>query len=68
MDNKEFNAKKRVLNKEYAAIFGTIPCMQDYSCTREEYLEALKTAIQNNCQIDKLLKKVGKPINNGSLT
>lgn len=67
MDNQTFNKIKRELNKQYAEIFGEIPCIQNYSCTREEYIEALETAINGNLKIDKLLKPIGKVLDKNSL-
>lgn len=67
MDNNTFNSKKRALNKAYFEIFGVIPCIQDFSCTREEYLEALNAAIKTKTEVEKLLPLAGKPINKDAL-
>ncbi len=67
MDNLTFNKTKRQLNKEYRELFGVIPCMQDFRCSREEYVEALKKAIENKTEIEKLLPAVGKPMDKNSL-
>ena len=67
MDNQTFNKTKRELNRQYAEIFGEIPCIQDYSCTRDEFIDALNTAIISNVKIDKLLKRSGKVLDKNSL-
>lgn len=67
MDDLIFNKEKRLLNKAYYDTFGVIPCLQNYDCSREEYIEALKTAIANKTEIDKLLPLAGKPIDNDSI-
>ena len=45
MDDKTFNQAKRPLNIAYRDVFHDIPCIQDYSCSREEYLSAMKKSI-----------------------
>lgn len=47
MDNHSFNLLIRPLNIEYCRIFGEIPRITDYSCSRDEYIAALKNAIKN---------------------
>lgn len=47
MDNHSFNLLIRPLNIEYRKIFGEIPRITDYSCSRDEYVAALKNAIQS---------------------
>lgn len=68
MDDLMFNTQKRKLNKEYLAIFDEVPCMQDYSCSREEYIAALQKAIETKQKIDAFLTPKGKPMNKNSLT
>ena len=41
MDNHSFNMQIRSLNIEYRNIFGEIPRITDYSCSRDEYITAL---------------------------
>lgn len=55
MENQEFNKLVRVLNVKYRDIFGSIPCITDYSCTRKEYLNALKSAVEKRIPISSLL-------------
>lgn len=41
MDNHTFNRIIKPLNIEYHALFGGIPRITDYSCSREEYCDLL---------------------------
>lgn len=68
MDNLTFNTEKRKLNREYYELFGEVPCMQNFSCSREKYILALKEAIQTNKRIETLLPKAGAPLNKDVLT
>lgn len=68
MDNQTFNKEKRQLNKSYFDVFGEVPCMQSFVCSREEYLEALKEAIRSKTKVENLLARFGKPQNKNSLT
>lgn len=55
MDNHSFNMQIRPLNIEYRKIFGEIPCITDYSCSRDEYILALKQATENFIPLNKIL-------------
>lgn len=55
MENQEFNKLVRALNVKYRDIFGSIPCITDYSCTREEYLNAMQSAVEKRIPISSLL-------------
>lgn len=55
MDNHTFNQTIRSLNIKYRDIFGHIPRITDYSCTREEYILALKQATEKFITLDKIL-------------
>lgn len=57
METKDFNKILREKNKKYRDVFGYIPCITDYSCTREEYLSALDNAVAQNKELDKFLPK-----------
>lgn len=61
MDNKEFNKSLRIKNKQYMEIFGYIPCITDYACTREEYMEALNYSIANKHVLEFYIRKYVKP-------
>ena len=41
MDSIEFGKKCRPFNIQYRDLFGYVPCREDYSCSQEEFLEAL---------------------------
>lgn len=51
MDIYEFGKLCQPLNKKYKKLFGYIPHQMDYSCTREEYIEALSLAISEQKEI-----------------
>lgn len=57
MTDIEFNKSLRELNKAYRDLFGSIPCISDFSCTREEYSKALKQAINDKKEITEFLTK-----------
>lgn len=68
MNDLLFNKKKRQLNRAYFEVFGVVPCMQGFSCTREEYLNALNIAIDTKTTIEKLLPLTGDPMDRKALT
>lgn len=51
MDMYEFGKLCQPLNKQYKQLFGYIPHQMDFSCTREEYIEALSSAINEQREI-----------------
>lgn len=55
MDNTTFNKLIKPLNIKYKALFGYIPRIIDFSCTREEYILALQQAVKNNIPLNKIL-------------
>ncbi len=55
MDNHSFNTCIRPLNIKYSKIFRRIPRITDYSCTREEYVEALKQAVEKKKPLNEIL-------------
>ena len=55
MDNHSFNLLIRPLNIEYRDIFGEIPRITDYSCSRDEYVTALKNAIDQKQPLSSML-------------
>jgi len=61
MNEIQFNKSIRELNKKYCALFNTIPCIQDYSCSREEYVNALTKAIDEKKEIGEFLKATKQP-------
>ena len=67
MDDLAFNKEKRRLNKAYFEVFGVVPCMQGFNCTRERYLDALNTAIKTKTEIEKLLPLAGEPMDKDAL-
>lgn len=55
MDNHSFNMQIRPLNIEYRKIFGEIPRITDYSCSREEYIAAMKTSLKRRIPLEATL-------------
>lgn len=55
MKNAEFNNAVRPLNIKYRDRFGAIPCITDFSCTREEYLEPMEMAVKNGKPLEDML-------------
>lgn len=55
MDNHSFNVQIRPLNVKYRNIFGEIPRITDYSCTRDEYITALESAIKDKHPLSDIL-------------
>ena len=55
MKNEEFNRAVRPLNIGYRDKFGVIPRITDFSCTREEYLEAMETAVKDGRLLEDML-------------
>lgn len=51
MRDKEFNKVLRILNVRYKEIFDYIPQITDYSCSRDEYIEAMNNAIASKIDI-----------------
>ena len=62
MTDIEFNKSLRALNKAYRDLFNVIPCISDYSCTRDEYTAALKKAVDEKIEISEILTPVKKVI------
>lgn len=46
MNSIEFGKKCRPYNIQYRDVFGYVPCRDDYSCTQDEYFQALLKAIE----------------------
>ena len=61
MTEIEFNKSLRELNKAYRNLFKVIPRISDYSCTRDEYVNALKKSIEEGREIASFLKLAVKP-------
>lgn len=66
MTTKEFNEIVRDNNKLYRSIFGYIPSIKNYSCTREEYIENLKKAVREKREIHNYLPRYGTPMSKDS--
>lgn len=67
MDDLTFNKNVKQLNKKYFQTFGEIPCMQNFDCSREEYILALKQSINENIKIDNILAKTGNPLDKNAV-
>lgn len=62
MKPKEFSDATREYNKQYRALFGYIPSIRDYSCTQEEYITALASAVEEKHEIDMYLLQYEYPL------
>ena len=52
MTTREFAAAIKPYNIKYCEMFGYIPKITDFSCGREEYIEALKKSIDEKISLD----------------
>ncbi|MCD8105087.1 MAG: hypothetical protein LUF35_08825 [Lachnospiraceae bacterium] len=68
MKNAEFNAECIKWNKEYKELFGVIPSIRDYACSREEFLDALRKSIETRSPVETYLIKKAMPLNPDALT
>lgn len=57
MDSIEFGKKCRPYNILYRNIFGYVPCRGDYSCSQEEYFQALTKAIETHTELCNIVPK-----------
>ena len=57
----EFSKRCRPLNMEYKKLFGKVPTPDDYECNCEQYLDALKKSIAEQCPLEMLLEKAKVP-------
>ena len=55
MENSKFNQVIKPLNIRYKEIFGYIPRITDYSCTREDYINALNISVKENKELKQTL-------------
>lgn len=66
MNNIEFGKKCQPLNKKYYELFKYIPTPSNYIATREEYLVALQSAVDNEVEIYTILKRIEEVDDNES--
>jgi len=57
MDSIEFGKKCRSYNIQYREIFGYVPCRDDYSCSQDEYFNALLEAIKTKRELSNIIPK-----------
>ena len=57
MSNKEITN----LTEAYLELFGTIPCILNFKCTKEEYLEAMWNAVKDGKSLERILPPAQKP-------
>lgn len=57
MDSIKFGKKCRPYNIQYRDLFGYVPCREDYSCSQEEFFEALLKSIETKKEINMFLIK-----------
>lgn len=64
MDNHLFNMQIRPLNIEYRKIFGEIPRITDYSCSRDEYIAAMKASLETRVPLETtLIRRMSQFVN-----
>lgn len=57
MKTIEFGKMCQPYNKEYYKLFGTVPCVDDYSTTQEQFFDALKKSIIEEKKIENYLPR-----------
>ena len=57
MNSMEFGMLCKPLNLAYRDLFGAIPVPSEYACSREEFLDAIKKAVNDRQPIETYLKK-----------
>ena len=55
MNPVEFGKKCHPYNIQYRDLFGYIPCKEDYSCSQEDFFEALLQSIETKKEIKMFL-------------
>ena len=60
MNSIEFGKKCRPYNIQYRDIFGYVPCRDDYTCSQDEYFDALLKAIETKCELSTIVPKKDK--------
>lgn len=55
MNSIEFGKACQPYNKTYKDLFGHIPCPEDFACNRDEFLDALKEAIETKTEIERII-------------
>lgn len=64
MNSVEFGKKCRPYNIKYKNIFGYVPCRSDYTCSQDEYFNALLKAIETKCELSTIVIKKNKDFQN----
>lgn len=57
MNSIEFGQKCIPYNRQYKDIFGYVPCRGDYSCSQDEYFQALLKAIETKRELSTIVHK-----------
>lgn len=57
MNSFEFGLACKEYNFQYRNRFGVIPIPSEYACSREQFLDALKTAVAEGVPIETYLAK-----------
>lgn len=57
MNSIEFGNIIKPLNLRYKELFNYIPCISDYSCSREEYIKAMEEALIQKREISAFLSR-----------
>ena len=57
MNSREFGIACKELNHIYRDLFGEVPVPTEYSCTREQFFDALKQSVAERKPIETYLVK-----------
>ena len=57
MKTIEFGRMCQPYNKEYYKLFATVPCIDDYAATHEQFFDALKKSIEEEKEIENFIPK-----------
>lgn len=57
MKTIEFGKMCKPYNKEYYKLFGTVPCIDNYAATQEQFFDALKISVEEGKEIENYIPK-----------
>ena len=57
MNNEKFNEIIKLKNAEYKNKFGYIPTINEFLCSREQFIEAIERAIETGLDIESFIPK-----------
>lgn len=57
MKSIDFGRMCQPYNKEYYKLFGTVPCIDDYAATQDQFFIALKKSVAEEKEIENFILK-----------